>query len=156
MSNMNKDKETNTKASEQAQSSLNSSEFKVKFDEFNDIFSKLSQLMKQAGDWSESTAKLFLLELTRNFSVIYKLFFLQTLFIPLLIIFILSLCVFLAIVSYSFYNSIVLSSGTFIISLFCVLSLLAYWQKKLSVFLGFGETVAQVKEGLDVITKATK
>lgn len=156
MANIDKDNGSNNNDSDQIDSLLNSSEFKVKLDEFNDILSKLSKLIKEVGSWSESTAKLFLLELSRNFTVTYKILFCLILFIPLLIIFILSLCAFSAIVVYSFYSNIVIASGIFLTSLFIVLLLLAYWQKKLSVFLGFEETVSQIKEGLDVITNATK
>jgi hypothetical protein len=157
MNNIDKEDEINNeKPLDHIENLLNSSEFNIKMDEFKYIFDKAFSLIKELGKWSESTAQLFFMEILRNFNVAYKILFCQILFIPLLVIFILSICIFLGIIGYSFYDNLIIASGIFLTSLFMVLAFLLYWQKKLSQFLGFEQTILQVKEGVDVIINTSK
>lgn len=156
MNNNKEDVKHNTTASDEVENLFNSSEFNIKQEEYRNILNKVSIVAKEFSGWSESTAQLFFMETLRNFSASYKILFCQILFIPLLIIFILSLCVFFGIVGYSFYNNLIIASAIFLTSLFMVLVFLTYWQKRLSSFLGFSDTISQLKEGADAIIKAAK
>ena len=156
MNNNKEDVKHNTTASDEIENLFNSSEFNIKQEEYRNILNKVSIVAKEFSGWSESTAQLFFMETLRNFSASYKILFCQILFIPLFIIFILSLCVFFGIVGYSFYNNLIIASAIFLTSLFMVLVFLTYWQKRLSSFLGFSDTISQLKEGADAIIKAAK
>jgi len=135
---------------------VNSDEVNVKVDEIKDIFNKISKLTQEVGQWSESTVQLFFIEILRNIVAAKKFFICQLLFIPLLVLFIFSLCVCTGIMIYSITHSIFIGLGIFLLAMMLVLVGLIYWQKRLIRFFGFKDTVSQLKEGIDVISKASK
>tara|TARA_R110001583_G_scaffold4077_4_gene24354 strand:+ start:895 stop:1377 length:483 start_codon:yes stop_codon:yes gene_type:complete len=135
---------------------LNSEEINVKIDEIKDIFNKVSTVAHEVGLWSESTIQLFFTEVLRNVAAAKQLFVCQLLFIPLLVLFIFSLCVCVGIITYSLTESLLIGVGLFILAMLLVLVGLIYWQKYLLRFFGFKATVSQLKEGFDVISKASK
>jgi hypothetical protein len=134
----------------------NSDEVNVKVEEIKDIFNKVSKLTQEVGQWSESTVQLFFIEILRNVAAAKKFFVCQLLFIPLLVLFIFSLCVCTGIMIYSITHSIFIGLGIFLLAMMLVLVGLIYWQKRLIRFFGFKDTVSQLKEGIDVISKASK
>jgi ABC-type nickel/cobalt efflux system permease component RcnA len=80
----------------------------------------------------------------------------QLLFIPLLVLFIFSICVSVGIVSYSITHNMLIGVGLFLFTMSVVLVGLVYWQKYLMQFFGFKDTISQLKEGMDVISKASQ
>ena len=112
--------------------------------------------VEEIGQWSEATVQLFFMEVLRNVAAAKQFFVCQLLFIPLLVLFIFSLCVCTGIVLYSITLNILIGVGGFLIAMLLVLVGLLYWQKRLIRFFGFKETVSQLKEGIDVISKASK
>ena len=135
---------------------LNSDGIDVKIDDLKDVFNKVSNIAQEAGQWSESTIKLFFVEILRNVAAAQRFVVCQLLFIPLLILFIFSLCVSIGIVAYSLTYNLLIAVGFFLLAMSLVLLGLIYWQKYLTRFFGFKETIAQLKEGADVISKAAK
>ena len=140
----------------QSEPHVNSDEMNVNVEEIKDIFNKVSKLAQEVGQWSESTVQLFFMEVLRNVAAAKQCFVCQLLFIPLLVLFIFSLCVCTGIVLYSITLNILIGVGGFLIAMMLVLVGLLYWQKRLIRFFGFKETVSQLKEGIDVISKASK
>lgn len=140
----------------QSEPHVNSDEMNVNVEEIKDIFNKVSKLAQEVGQWSESTVQLFFMEVLRNVAAAKQFFVCQLLFIPLLVLFIFSLCVCTGIVLYSITLNILIGVGGFLIAMMLVLVGLLYWQKRLISFFGFKETVSQLKEGIDVISKASK
>lgn len=128
----------------------------VKFDEITDVFNKVSKIAQEAGQWSESTIKLFFIEILRNVEAAKRFAVCQLLFIPLLILFIFSICICIGIIAYSLTSNLLIAVGMFLSAMGLVLVALAYWQKYLMRFFGFKATIAQLKEGADVISKAAK
>jgi hypothetical protein len=128
----------------------------VNVEEIKDIFNKASKLAQEVGQWSESTVQLFFMEILRNVAAAKQFLVCQLLFIPLLVLFIFSLCVCSGIVIYSLTDSIFIGLGVFLLTMMLVLVGLLYWQKRLIRFFGFKDTVSQLKEGIDVISKASK
>ena len=135
---------------------LNTQQIQTKLDEMLSLFDQLSQTLKEIGGWSQSTLQLFLMEWLRNVAVAKRILLCQLLFIPLFIIFIFSLCVCIGIVAYSLTSQKMVGVGSFLIVFTAVLVSLIVWQKYLLRFVGFKETISQVKEGIDVISKAAK
>ncbi len=135
---------------------FNTESLGVKFDEITDVFNKLSKIAQEAGQWSESTIKLFFIEILRNVEAAKRFAVCQLLFIPLLILFIFSICICIGIIAYSFTSNLLIAVGMFLSAMGLVLVALAYWQKYLMRFFGFKATIAQLKEGADVISKAAK
>lgn len=135
---------------------LNTQQIQTKLDEMLSLFDQLSQTLKEIGGWSQSTLQLFLMEWLRNVAVAKRILLCQLLFIPLFIIFIFSLCVCIGIVAYSLTSHLLVGVGSFLIVFTAVLVSLIVWQKYLLRFVGFKETISQVKEGIDVISKAAK
>ncbi|ABI73056.1 MULTISPECIES: hypothetical protein [Shewanella] len=140
----------------QSEPHVNSDEMNVNVEEIKDIFNKVSKLAQEVGQWSESTVQLFFMEVLRNVAAAKQFFVCQLLFIPLLVLFIFSLCVCTGIVLYSITLNILIGVGGFLLAMMLVLVGLLYWQKRLIRFFGFKETVSQLKEGIDVISKASK
>ena len=140
----------------QSEPHVNSDEMNVNVEEIKDIFNKVSKLAQEVGQWSESTVQLFFMEVLRNVAAAKQFFVCQLLFIPLLVLFIFSLCVCTGIVLYSITLNILIGVGGFLIAMMLVLVGLLYWQKRLIRFFGYKETVSQLKEGIDVISKASK
>ncbi|KVX02187.1 hypothetical protein AWJ07_15335 [Shewanella frigidimarina] len=140
----------------QSEPHVNSDEMNVNVEEIKDIFNKVSKLAQEVGQWSESTVQLFFMEVLRNVAAAKQFFVCQLLFIPLLVLFIFSLCVCTGIVLYSITLNTFIGVGGFLLAMMLVLVGLLYWQKRLIRFFGFKETVSQLKEGIDVISKASK
>ncbi|MGI2111017.1 hypothetical protein ACRN9C_16735 [Shewanella frigidimarina] len=140
----------------QSEPHVNSDEMNVNVEEIKDIFNKVSKLAQEVGQWSESTVQLFFMEVLRNVAAAKQFFVCQLLFIPLLVLFIFSLCVCTGIVLYSITLNTLIGVGGFLLAMMLVLVGLLYWQKRLIRFFGFKETVSQLKEGIDVISKASK
>ena len=63
---------------------LNSDGIDVKIDDLKDVFNKVSNIAQEAGQWSESTIKLFFVEILRNVAAAQRFVVCQLLFIPLL------------------------------------------------------------------------
>ena len=135
---------------------LNAETLGIKIDEITDVFNKVSKIAQEAGQWSESTIKLFFIEILRNIEAAKRFAVCQLVFIPLLILFIFSLCICIGIVAYSLTYNVLIAVGLFLLAMGLVLLGLAYWQKHLMKFFGFKATIAQLKEGADVISKAAK
>ena len=135
---------------------LNAETLGIKIDEITDVFNKASKIAQEAGQWSESTIKLFFIEILRNIEAAKRFAVCQLVFIPLLILFIFSLCICIGIVAYSLTYNVLIAVGLFLLAMGLVLLGLAYWQKHLMKFFGFKATIAQLKEGADVISKAAK
>lgn len=134
----------------------NSDEVNANVDEITDIFNKVSKVAQDIGQWSESTVQLFFMEVSRNIVVAKKFLVCQLLFIPLLVLFIFSICVSVGIVSYSITHNMLIGVGLFLFTMSMVLVGLVYWQKYLMQFFGFKDTISQLKEGMDVISKASQ
>lgn len=141
---------------ESTESVLDKQNVNVKIDEVIDVFNKLSALTEEVGQWSKSTIQLFFMEVLRNIASAKQLFFCQLLFIPLLILFIFSLCITVGVIAYTISLNILVGLLFFILAMSAVLGGLIFWQKYLIGFLGFKDTLEQLKEGADVISKATK
>ena len=135
---------------------LNAETLGIKIDEITDVFNKVSKIAQEAGQWSESTIKLFFIEILRNIEAAKRFAVCQLVFIPLLILFIFSLCICIGIIAYSLTYNVLIAVGLFLLAMGLVLLGLAYWQKHLMKFFGFKATIAQLKEGADVISKAAK
>ncbi|UJF22647.1 hypothetical protein [Shewanella sp. OMA3-2] len=135
---------------------LKSPEINTNVDDIADIFNKISSMTQEVGKWSEATVQLFFTEVLRNVAAAKQFFVCQLLFIPLLILFIFSLCVCVGIVSYSLTQNMLIGVGAFLLVMSSVLVGLIYWQKYLLRFFGFKDTISQLKEGIDVISKASK
>ncbi|QDE30065.1 MULTISPECIES: hypothetical protein [Shewanella] len=134
----------------------NSEEETVNIDDITDILSKLSKVTQNVGEWSESTVQLFFIEVLRNVAAAKQFFVCQLLFIPLLVLFIFSLCVSVGIITYSLTQSLLSGVGIFLLVMSSVLAGLVYWQKYLLRFFGFKDTISQLKEGIDVLSKASQ
>lgn len=148
--------EDKTSQGTQEEPLLNTDEISVKIDEISDVFNKASKIAQEVGHWSESTVQLFFIEIQRNIEAAKRFVACQLLFIPLLILFIFSSCVSVGIVVYSITGNLLIGVGSFLLIMALVLIGLIYWQKYLIRFFGFKDTIAQLKEGADVISKATK
>lgn len=135
---------------------LKPTEIKSDISDIADIFNKISSMALEVGKWSESTVQLFFTEVLRNVAAAKQFLLCQLLFIPLLVLFIFSLCICVGIVSYSLTQSIYVGVGAFLLVMLLVLVGLSYWQKYLLRFFGFKDTISQLKEGVDVISKASK
>jgi len=127
-----------------------------KIDEVSSLFNKLSDTIDTLGKWSESTIQVFFMELLRSVNASKQFLLCQVLFIPLLILFFFSTCIAVGIVFYSLTGQVLIGVGTFLLSMIAILGALAYWQKRLMKMIGFTETIAQMKEGVDVVSKASK
>jgi len=134
----------------------NAQKIQDKFDEISNLVDQLSQTLQEIGGWSQSTLQLFFMEWLRNVAAAKKILVCQILFILLIILFIFSLCVSIGIVFYSITGHLLIGVASFLIAFSAVLLALFFWQKHLLRFLGFKQTISQVKEGMDVISKATK
>jgi hypothetical protein len=135
---------------------LDTQNLSVKIDEILDVFNKVSALTEELGQWSKSTVQLFFMEVLRNVNAAKQIFLCQLLFIPLLILFVFSLCVTAGVVAYTITLNILIGFAFFILAMSAVLGGLVFWQKHLMSFLGFNSTLEQLKEAADVISKATK
>ena len=135
---------------------LDTEKIDQKIDEVSTLFNKLSETIDTLGKWSESTIQVFFMELLRSVTASKQFLLCQILFIPLLILFIFSTCIATGIVLYSLTGHLLIAVGTFLLSMIVVLGALAYWQKKLMKMIGFTNTMAQIKEGIDVVSKASK
>ena len=156
MKNMNDSSEHNSKEDTQADNPLNTSEFSAQIDEIKDVFNRVSVLSQEVSRWSESTLQLFLIEVQRNVVAAKHLLLCQLLFIPLLILFVFSVCVCAGGLAYYFTGNLLAAIGTFLITIIAVLGGLAYWQKCLLKHVGFNDTIAQLEEGVNVIYKAAQ
>jgi len=146
----------NSNEDTQADSRLNASQFNEQLDEFKELFNRVSILSQEVGRWSESTLQLFFLEVQRNMAAAKQFFFCQVLFIPLLVLFVFSLCICAGGVGYYFSHDLLVGMSMFLITISLTLVGLAYWQKRLLKHLGFKDTIAQLEEGVDVIYKASQ
>ena len=135
---------------------LDAEKIEQKFNELNSMFDKLSDTLDSLGKWSESTIQVFFMELLRSINASKQFLLCQALFIPLLILFVFSTCIAIGIVFYSLTGQLLIGVGTFLLSMVAVLIGLAYWQKRLMKMIGFTNTMAQIKEGIDVVSKASK
>ncbi|WP_413479011.1 phage holin family protein [Vibrio hibernica] len=127
-----------------------------KIDEIKSAFNQVSKVITEVGQWSESTAQLFYLEVQRNIAAAKQSIICQVLFIPLLILFIFSLCISIGVVAYVLTQNVLIGIGLFLFAMGLILAGLIYWQKRLIRSFGFNETISQLKEGVDVITKAAQ
>jgi len=148
--------EDKTSENMKADSLLDTESINTKFQEVSDIFNKLSAITEEVGQWSKSTGQLFYMEVLRNIYTARQLFLCQLLFIPLLVLFVFSLCILVGVIAYTISLSILVGFICFLLTTFLVLIGLIFWQKHLMSFLGFKETIDQLKEGVDVISKASK
>ncbi|MBD1573379.1 hypothetical protein HC725_08840 [Vibrio sp. S17_S38] len=127
-----------------------------KVDEIKSAFNQVSKVITEVGQWSESTAQLFYLEVQRNIAATKQSIICQILFIPLLILFIFSLCISIGVVNYVLTQNVLIGIGLFLFAMILILTGLIYWQTRLIRSFGFKETISQLKEGLDVITKTAQ
>ncbi|HBV77765.1 MULTISPECIES: hypothetical protein [Vibrio] len=121
--------------------------------ELNGLWKVFSQLQTQTKQWSTLTFELFLLELSNSIDVVKRLIVCQILFISLLVLFLFSASVGVGVVTYYFTASLIISYGAFLFALFVILAGLVRYQQYIMQFMGFKQTVAQIKEGLDVCTQ---
>ncbi|RBW47941.1 hypothetical protein DS885_00390 [Psychromonas sp. B3M02] len=146
------------KISDEAKSDnlFDTEQIEQKFNEVSSMFNKLSDTIDALGKWSESTIQVFFMELLRSIAASKQFLLCQVLFIPLLILFVFSTCIAIGIVFYSLTGYLLVGVGTSLLSMLLVLAGLAYWQKRLMKMIGFTDTIAQIKEGIDVVSKASK
>ncbi|WP_027696658.1 hypothetical protein [Vibrio litoralis] len=140
----------------QADAPSNSQGITEKLDEIKTLLNQASSVIAEVGQWSESTAQLFYLEVQRNLAAAKQSIICQLLLIPLLIMFIFSACVCVGIASYALTQNLLIGIAAFLFSMGVILIGLIFWQKRLIRFFGFQETMSQLKEGIDVISKATQ
>ena len=140
----------------QSDTPFNSAEFSAQIDQLKAVFNRVSALSQEMGRWSESTLQLFLIEVQRNIVAAKQFIFCQLLFIPLLILFVFSVCVCAGGITYYFTDNLLAAIGIFLTTITSVLGGLAYWQKRLLKHFGFKDTIAQLEEGVNVIYQASQ
>ncbi|WNJ95578.1 phage holin family protein [Vibrio ruber] len=111
------------------------------------ILSQIEGLATSLKTWSNTTLDLFVLEVKTNIAAARQIVLCSIIFILLAVLFIFSLCLTAGIVTYYLTAHLLLSAGVFIVSLGLVLFGLAWWQKRLTTFLGFKNTTDQLQEG---------
>lgn len=127
-------------------------------DPVNDLHSLWQQLnlcQQRFLAWADSTTELFSLELKTSLAAIRQMIVLQLLLICLAVFFVLSLCAGVGLVVYHFTLSLLAGYAGFVVALGVVLAGLIWQQARLASLVGFRHTVAQVKEGWDVVSKQT-
>lgn len=128
-------------------------------DPVNDLHSLWQQLnlcQQRFLAWADSTTELFSLELKTSLAAIRQMIVLQLLLICLAVFFVLSLCGGVGLVVYHFTLSLLAGYAGFVVALGAVLAGLIWQQARLASLVGFRNTVAQVKEGWDVVSKQTQ
>lgn len=111
------------------------------------IFSQIDELSTSLKSWSGSTRDLLLLEVKANVTAVAQIVVGGIVFALLAVLFVFSLCVAMGVVAYHLSAHLLLSMGVFLASLALVLATLIWWQKRLTHFLGFKNTTAQLQEG---------
>ncbi|WP_025560462.1 phage holin family protein, partial [Vibrio parahaemolyticus] len=111
------------------------------------ILSQIDDLSTSLRTWSGSTLDLFLLEMKVNVAAARQIVMFSIIFTLLSVLFIFSVCLVAGVVTYHFTAQLLLSVGVFIVSLGLALVGLAWWQKRLTHFLGFKNTTDQLQEG---------
>jgi len=124
--------------------------------EVNELISEVLRLQSQMQQWSKSTFELFILELANSITALKRIFICHILFVFLLILFVVSLCIGVGVVTYHFTASMVVSYFAFVLTLAVGLISNVFWRKRLSKFVGFSNTFEQIKEGSNVFTQQTK
>lgn len=128
-------------------------------DPVNDLHSLWQQLnlcQQRFLAWADSTTELFSLELKTSLAAIRQMIVLQLLLICLAVFFVLSLCGGVGLVVYHFTLSLLAGYAGFVVALGAVLAGLIWQQARLASLVGFRNTVTQVKEGWDVVSKQTQ
>lgn len=131
-------------------------DLKASATEVNALINEFSQFQEKMQQWSKSTIELLFLELSNSLSIIKQLIIFQILFICLFIFFVISVCVGVGVVTYSLTTSLIGSYAAFMLTLSVILISILLWQKHILKFIGFSNTLAQIKEGVDVFTQKKK
>jgi uncharacterized membrane protein YqjE len=124
--------------------------------EVNELISEVFKLQSQMQQWSKSTFELFVLELVNSIAALKRIFVCHILFVFLLILFVVSLCIGVGVITYHFTASVVVSYFAFVLTLAIGLISNVLWRKRLNKFVGFSNTFGQIKEGANVFTQQTK
>uniref|UniRef100_UPI0004702981 phage holin family protein n=1 Tax=Vibrio parahaemolyticus TaxID=670 RepID=UPI0004702981 len=120
------------------------------------ILSQIDDLSTSLRTWSGSTLDLFLLETKVNVVAARQIVMFSIIFTLLSVLFIFSVCLVAGVVTYHFTAQLLLSVGVFIVSLGLALVGLAWWQKRLTHFLGFKNTTDQLQEGWHAFSNQTR
>ncbi|TOB66026.1 phage holin family protein [Vibrio parahaemolyticus] len=120
------------------------------------ILSQIDDLSTSLRTWSGSTLDLFLLEMKVNVAAARQIVMFSIIFTLLSVLFIFSVCLVSGVVTYHFTAQLLLSVGVFIVSLGLALVGLAWWQKRLTHFLGFKNTTDQLQEGWHAFSNQTR
>jgi hypothetical protein len=111
------------------------------------LLSQTSALSTSLKTWSNSSLDLFLLEMKVNMAAARQIVVCSIIFTLLSVLFIFSLCLAAGLVTFHFTAHLLLSVVVFIGCLGLALSALAWWQLRLTHFLGFKNTTKQLQEG---------
>lgn len=136
-----------------AHSGVNSNEIEQAVDSLKAMMVQVETLADSMKHWSTSTLNLFRLELKLNTKAVQQLMLTGFVFTLLAILFIVSFCICLGLISYQLSANPYLGIGVFLSSFAIVLGLLVWWQKKLVACLGFKQTTAQIKEGIHELSQ---
>ncbi|MDW6092540.1 phage holin family protein [Vibrio rhizosphaerae] len=120
------------------------------------ILTQIEGLATSLKTWSDTTLDLFVLEVKTNIAAARQIVLCSIVFILLAVLFIFSLCLTAGIVTYDLTAHVLLSCGVFIGSLGLALFGLAWWQQRLTNFLGFKHTTEQLREGWDALSDKTQ
>jgi len=131
-------------------------ELSASANEFSALMKDFAQFQSQVQKWSTSTIELFWLELKSTFAGLKQLLLCHVLLLCLSLFFIISVCVGMGVVTYVLTANVLLSYAAFMGALSMVLIALIVWQKHVLQFMGFSNTLAQIKEGVDVFTQQAK
>ncbi|WP_427982875.1 hypothetical protein [Agarivorans sp.] len=120
------------------------------------LLSQISTLSSSLKTWSNSSLDLFLLEMKVNMAAARQIVLCSIIFTLLAVLFIFSLCVAAGLVTFHFTAHLLLSVAVFIGCLGLALSALAWWQLRLTHFLGFKNTTKQLQEGWYAFSNQTR
>ncbi|ASA54822.1 phage holin family protein [Vibrio gazogenes] len=120
------------------------------------ILSQLGTLSTSVKTWSDATLDLFLLEVKVNVEAARQIVLCSIIFTLLSVLFIFSFCLTAGVVTYSLTANVLFGAGVFIVSLGLALVGVAWWQLRLTRFLGFKNTTVQLQEGWDVLSNKTQ
>lgn len=117
------------------------------------MFAQLDELSSSLRAWSGATLTLFLLELKLNAAAARQIVLCSIIFTLLSVLFVFSVCLAAGVVAYHITSHLVLSVGVFIVALALALAGIAWWQKRLSHFMGFNHTNDQLQEAWHAFTE---
>ncbi|MZI92020.1 hypothetical protein F9817_02225 [Vibrio sp. CAIM 722] len=117
------------------------------------LVARLRDIAAYSQEWGDNTIKLFFLELDMSVIALKRKVIVSVLLLFLMLIFFLSLCILIAVVTFEITSSIILGSVSFVGALAIILIILMFYQHYLNRFVSLKRTREQIKEGIDVFTQ---